>query len=138
NYVFLSFFFFSSRRRHTRSKRDWSSDVCSSDLTSGEHLPDISAAVAQAVPGAGGETGLDLTSVCLTLTPQQAKGLEFDGVIVAAPADILAGSRGLNALYVALTRPMRRLGLVHPGTVPELLADVPPRDAVPGGVGGAT
>ena len=29
--VFL-FFFFSSRRRHTRSDRDWSSDVCSSDL----------------------------------------------------------------------------------------------------------
>src|SRR5206468_6315781 len=28
------FFFFSSRRRHTRSDRDWSSDVCSSDLTS--------------------------------------------------------------------------------------------------------
>src|SRR5207249_6389882 len=25
--------FFSSRRRHTRSKRDWSSDVCSSDLS---------------------------------------------------------------------------------------------------------
>src|SRR5699024_11858285 len=29
-----SLFFFSSRRRHTRSKRDWSSDVCSSDLCS--------------------------------------------------------------------------------------------------------
>src|SRR5699024_434666 len=28
----ISFFFFSCRRRHTRSKRDWSSDVCSSDL----------------------------------------------------------------------------------------------------------
>src|SRR5690349_24486572 len=27
-------FFFSSRRRHTRSLRDWSSDVCSSDLRS--------------------------------------------------------------------------------------------------------
>ena len=27
-------FFFSSRRRHTRSDRDWSSDVCSSDLVS--------------------------------------------------------------------------------------------------------
>src|SRR5690606_40104838 len=26
------FFFFSSRRRHTRFSRDWSSDVCSSDL----------------------------------------------------------------------------------------------------------
>ena len=31
--VFLVFFFFSSRRRHTRYWRDWSSDVCSSDLT---------------------------------------------------------------------------------------------------------
>src|SRR6266853_5157531 len=29
---FLSFFFFSSRRRHTRFDCDWSSDVCSSDL----------------------------------------------------------------------------------------------------------
>src|SRR5204862_2007787 len=29
---FSFFFFFSSRRRHTRSLRDWSSDVCSSDL----------------------------------------------------------------------------------------------------------
>src|SRR6266496_514424 len=28
----MIFFFFSSRRRHTRSLRDWSSDVCSSDL----------------------------------------------------------------------------------------------------------
>src|SRR5207253_8347746 len=31
-YFFLFFFFFSSRRRHTRWPRDWSSDVCSSDL----------------------------------------------------------------------------------------------------------
>src|SRR2546422_5058653 len=30
---YLLFFFFSSRRRHTRCSRDWSSDVCSSDLT---------------------------------------------------------------------------------------------------------
>src|SRR5690349_24930879 len=32
-------FFFSSRRRHTRSLRDWSSDVCSSDLTALTSLP---------------------------------------------------------------------------------------------------
>src|SRR2546429_4141670 len=32
NGVVLLFFFFSSRRRHTRCSRDWSSDVCSSDL----------------------------------------------------------------------------------------------------------
>src|SRR5574337_958110 len=31
---FCSFFFFSSRRRHTRLSGDWSSDVCSSDLFS--------------------------------------------------------------------------------------------------------
>src|SRR2546421_6402932 len=30
------FFFFSSRRRHTRSDRDWSSDVCSSDQSQAE------------------------------------------------------------------------------------------------------
>src|SRR5690606_41160685 len=30
--VHFFFFFFSSRRRHTRFSRDWSSDVCSSDL----------------------------------------------------------------------------------------------------------
>src|SRR3989442_10102436 len=34
----LSVFFFSSRRRHTRCGRDWSSDVCSSDL---QHAPDL-------------------------------------------------------------------------------------------------
>src|SRR2546429_4956620 len=31
-----SLFFFSSRRRHTRCSRDWSSDVCSSDLSGSE------------------------------------------------------------------------------------------------------
>src|SRR2546422_11544572 len=31
-FLFFFFFFFSSRRRHTRCSRDWSSDVCSSDL----------------------------------------------------------------------------------------------------------
>src|SRR5215475_14772883 len=32
------FFFFSSRRRHTRFSRDWSSDVCSSDLVASKAL----------------------------------------------------------------------------------------------------
>src|SRR3989475_11075643 len=40
----MSFFFFSSRRRHTRFDCDWSSDVCSSDLAPASRLspPDIS------------------------------------------------------------------------------------------------
>src|SRR5256884_5382248 len=36
--VVLCLFFFSSRRRHTRCSRDWSSDVCSSDLKSAKRL----------------------------------------------------------------------------------------------------
>src|SRR5699024_9358988 len=36
----LRFFFYSRRRRHTRSKRDWSSDVCSSDLIK-PHAPPL-------------------------------------------------------------------------------------------------
>src|SRR6266542_5881056 len=34
-WLMLFFFFFSSRRRHTSCYRDWSSDVCSSDLAAG-------------------------------------------------------------------------------------------------------
>src|SRR5438034_7006291 len=37
----LTYFFFSSRRRHTRSLCDWSSDVCSSDLGHGTHVAGI-------------------------------------------------------------------------------------------------
>src|SRR5690554_7365204 len=47
-------FFFSSRRRHTMCGRDWSSDVCSSDLESaGLHGPDrqVNRAETQAFPG---------------------------------------------------------------------------------------
>src|SRR5439155_19119074 len=35
------FFFFSSRRRHTRWPRDWSSDVCSSDLAAARPVRDV-------------------------------------------------------------------------------------------------
>src|SRR3712207_8290047 len=38
-YIEFVFFFFSSRRRHTRYWRDWSSDVCSSDLARRPCLP---------------------------------------------------------------------------------------------------
>src|SRR6267154_2969460 len=38
--LFLCFFFFSSRRRHTRWTGDWSSDVCSSDLKQTDQIDD--------------------------------------------------------------------------------------------------
>src|SRR5690606_3788657 len=46
---FFSFFFFSSRRRHTRFSRDWSSDVCSSDLASSTGVSSSSSASGSAV-----------------------------------------------------------------------------------------
>src|SRR4030066_2441468 len=46
----LPFFFFSSRRRHTRFKCDWSSDVCSSDLWSKSPKP-ASSSSAKALTG---------------------------------------------------------------------------------------
>ncbi len=49
------------------------------------------------------------------LTPPQAKGLEFDHVVVIEPALIVeeGGERGLRELYVALTRPTKTLVVVH-------------------------
>src|SRR3989454_359267 len=41
----MSFFFFSSRRRHTRLQGDWSSDVCSSDLPSLASIPWIASSL---------------------------------------------------------------------------------------------
>ena len=51
----------------------------------------------------------------VAVTPLQAKGLEYDGVIVVAPDDIVAESPGgVRVLYVALTRPTQRLVTVDP------------------------
>jgi DNA helicase IV len=71
-------------------------------------------ALAGALPDASWGTEPDLTAPVVLLAPQQAKGLEFDTVIVAEPDLIRSGSaRGLNDLYVALTRATQQLGLVH-------------------------
>src|SRR2546429_5870493 len=54
--VHVYFFFFSSRRRHTRCSRDWSSDVCSSDLDRRRVLW-LSHTVPGVQPGAAGGAG---------------------------------------------------------------------------------
>jgi DNA helicase IV len=52
-----------------------------------------------------------------------AKGLEFDAVVVVEPS-LVAGSdrRGLRLLYVALTRPIQHLSVVHAAPLPGALA----------------
>ncbi|MFJ4003061.1 HelD family protein [Streptomyces sp. NPDC090023] len=63
---------------------------------------------------AGGEP--DLTRNVVLLDPRQAKGLEFDSVLVVDPA-----AYGTSDLYVALTRATQRLGVLHTGEVPAAL-----------------
>lgn len=65
---------------------------------------------------AGAEDGPGRVSV---LTVRQVKGLEFDAVLVVEPAAIVEESRrGLSDLYVALTRPTQRLGIIHSRDLP--------------------
>jgi DNA helicase IV len=56
----------------------------------------------------------------LSLLPVDlVNGLEFDAVVVVEPAGIVEeGNQGLRALYVALTRPTRRLAVVHHRDLP--------------------
>src|SRR2546430_10152389 len=82
--------FFSSRRRHTRFDCDWSSDVCSSDLT-----PSDARSLAAVVREAGAEY--------------------LDGAIFATPADVDAGRAtilysGNRAVFAALEQTIGALG----------------------------
>src|SRR5699024_2700697 len=67
----LCYFFFSSRRRHTRSKRDWSSDVCSSDLPSLVVLFVLRFAFGIAM---GGEWGIG-ASLTMEVVPAKSRGI---------------------------------------------------------------
>src|SRR3989440_9035080 len=60
--LFVVFFFFSSRRRHTRSDRDWSSDVCSCDLP-------VEWAVAASGEGSAAVAQIDATGAFVAETP---------------------------------------------------------------------
>ncbi|AWK10843.1 helicase [Streptomyces spongiicola] len=62
-----------------------------------------------ALTGLGGEGPLDLSRPVVLLDPREAKGLEFDTVLVVAPERMPP-----NDLYVALTRATQRLGVVTP------------------------
>ncbi len=66
-------------------------------------------------PGADGPVSV--------LAVGDAKGLEFDVVVVVEPAAITESSdRGMADLYVALTRPTQRLHVVHARPLPEALS----------------
>jgi DNA helicase IV len=76
----------------------------------------------EAVPEAAVGEQPDLLNKVVLMTVKQAKGLEFDAVLVVQPSEIIAESpRGLSDLYVAVTRATRRLGVLHTGDLPKEL-----------------
>jgi len=67
-----------------------------------------------------GRGAAGLNRAVAVLTPQEAKGLEFDTAIVVEPQRIIDEiTRGAAALYVAMTRPTQRLHLVSTTDLPE-------------------
>lgn len=64
----------------------------------------------------------DLEAPVVVLPVTASKGLEFDSVVLVEPGEMLAESpRGLNDLYVAITRATQRLTVVHHDELPEAL-----------------
>jgi DNA helicase IV len=91
-------------------------------------LGDLRPAIEAALPAtttAGDEP--DLESPVAILTVRQSKGLEFDAVLVVEPDRIIEESpRGLNDLYVALTRATRSLAVLHTAALPAALGKLEP------------
>ncbi|MFI6813167.1 HelD family protein [Nonomuraea sp. NPDC050328] len=81
------------------------------------------AEIAALLPEAG-----EVDAAVAVLTVTQAKGLEFDAVVVVDPAGILAQPQGARDLYVAVTRATRRLTIVHEGPLPDVLRNLQSKD----------
>ena len=89
-------------------------------IASGARIAELARALPAAVPGDRAEV---LDSPVALLTVGQSKGLEFDRVVLADPAGILAQSpAGGHDLYVAITRATHRLTVVHVGALPACLS----------------
>ncbi len=88
-----------------------------------EHLAGMTAA-AQGRSDVGLLDRDGITRPITLVAAPAAKGLEFDAVVVVEPATI-AGSdvRGLRLLYVAMTRPIRHLSIVHAAPLPPALLE---------------
>ncbi|GLW14444.1 DNA helicase [Streptomyces sp. NBRC 13847] len=76
-------------------------------------------ALSAALPDASAGASPDLTSPVVVIDPRQAKGLEFDTVLVVEPAEF-----GASDLYVALTRATQRLGVLHTEPLPAALSEL--------------
>ncbi|MEU3739241.1 helicase [Streptomyces sp. NPDC032198] len=80
---------------------------------------ELHAELAGKLPGVTAGEAPDLTRPVVMIDPRQAKGLEFDTVLVVEP-----GRYGTSDLYVALTRATQRLGILHAEELPVALKQV--------------
>src|SRR5207253_3912297 len=96
------FFFFSSRRRHTRWPRDWSSDVCSSDLYCGPAAAACAAAKARNFGGSRAPACFSRSAACwhtrMLGCPArfEAAWLEIGRASCRERVEIWGGAGGLN------------------------------------------
>jgi DNA helicase IV len=88
-------------------------------IADGDLLPEASAAL-RAVYGHRVGTGAgSYAQDIVVISPREAKGLEFDGVVVLEPMDMLNHEHGrVGDLYVAMTRPTQRLRLIAAAGIP--------------------
>jgi DNA helicase IV len=86
----------------------------------GAHLDDVADALrAAGIDFTDGRSATGLGDAVTLVLPEAAKGLEFDAVVVVEPAAIEAfGDHGLRLLYIALTRAVRTLTVVHSEPLP--------------------
>jgi DNA helicase IV len=82
-------------------------------------VPGVHAALAAAGMATATPDDVDSPARVTVVPATLVKGLEYDHVVVVEPADIVAAEpRGLNRLYVVLTRAVSRLTVVHTGELP--------------------
>src|SRR5699024_7748198 len=103
------FLFFSSRRLHTRSKRDWSSDVCSSDLPETSQLTRRGKSLIVALSSAGSVSPWWAASMASTVpSPPSAMGM----VTIWASGIARRSPRGMAAVASpALRAPLNESGM---------------------------
>src|SRR5438105_6762782 len=107
------FFFFSSRRRHTRSTRDWSSDVCSSDL----HVSHVEAATCGACIGVGHVPAKGMKSLRAINRNFKGRTGQKEDEVYLSSSEVAAAS----AITGVITDP-RKLGIPAPAqALPEKL-----------------
>jgi DNA helicase IV len=93
-------------------------------IVPGSLHPLVTSALAQAaVQFLDGATAAALGEHITVLPPSAVKGLEFDAVVIVEPVEVVAEAAGnLRLLYVALTRAVQHLTVVHAAPLPPSLA----------------